>query len=538
MKKFSRRDFFKMAGVAAAGTLVSKFDIPAKVAEAAEVNFVGGGDLVEQVYNPYLPYNAYIPDGEPHVFGDRIYVYGSHDAMGATAYCPGHYEVWSAPINNLHDWRCEGTSYLRSQDPTNAKDFLQLWAPDVVQGADGRYYLYYCFSFYPQVGVAVSNNPAGPFEYYGHVKYPANINGGKDLAEFFPFDPAVFRDDDGKVYLYYGFAPAAEKAMPERFTPEMLEGANLSPEFRQVILDARFTGEYGMVVELESDMVTMKYTPKNLIPGGKHTDGTGFEGHGYFEAPSMRKINGKYYFVYSSHKSHELCYATSNYPDRDFKYGGIIISNGDIGLNGRTQPVYSLSNNHGGIAQIGNDFYIFYHKATDGNEYSRQGSAEKIEIKSDGSIPQVEITSCGLNGAPLVSSGSYPAYIACHLTDPTVINKIDYNDPIMKTQIRVTEQMNHKFVTDIKDKSIVGYKYFDFKDVSKISVELRGNFKGTIEVTQSLDGATIGSQKLNMSSNSWGMIDIPVSPKSGKNALYFKFSGNGKADFKTFVFGR
>ena len=174
----------------------------------------------------------------------------------------------------------------------------------------------------------------------------------------------------------------------------------------------------------------------------------------------------------------------------------------------------------------------------DGNEYSRQGSAEKIEIKADGSIPQVEMTSCGLNGAPLVTTGTYPAYIVCHLTDPTVINKIDYSDPIMKTQIRVTEQMNHKFITDIKDKSIVGYKYFDFKDVSKIQLELRGNFKGTVEISQSLDGAAIGSQKLNMSSNSWGMIEIPVKAKSGVQALYFKFNGSGKADFKTFAFIR
>ena len=104
MKKFSRRDFFKMAGMAAATAAVGKIGVSEKVAEA-EVNFVGGGELVEQVFNPYLPLNTYIPDGEPHVWGDRIYIYGSHDAMNATAYCPGHYEVWSAPINNLHDWK-------------------------------------------------------------------------------------------------------------------------------------------------------------------------------------------------------------------------------------------------------------------------------------------------------------------------------------------------------------------------------------------------------------------------------------------------
>jgi len=533
MKNFSRRDFFKLAGVTAAGALVSKFEIPAKVAEAAEVKFVGSGELVEQVFNPYLPLNVYIADAEPHVFGDRVYIYGSHDDPDGKVYCQNHYEVWSAPVNDLHDWRCEGASYMRNQDPTNAKDRYQLWAPDAVQGADGRYYLYYCFSFYAEIGVAVSDNPGGPFQYYGHVKY----KNGKTLTEHFPFDPAVFRDDDGRVYLYYGFAPAEEKEMPE-ITRDMLK--DYPPDEQERMLKLVW-GENGMVVELENDMLTAKYDPKVVAPGGHHTKGTGFEGHGYFEAPSMRKINGKYYFVYSSHKSHELCYATSNYPDRDFKFGGIIISNGDMGYKGRTTPVYPLGNIHGGIAQVGNDYYIFYHRQTNGTEFSRQGCAEKLEIKADGSIPQVEITSCGLNGAPLMTTGSYPAAIACHLTDEFTTTEIKYFDSAdapMKQHVHVTQHMNQVFITNVKSGAIIGYKYFDFKDVKNISVELRGDFKGTIEVTQSLDGAAIGTQRLNMSSNNWGMIDIPVKPKSGKNALYFKFSGSGKADFKTFVFER
>lgn len=79
-------------------------------------------------------------------------------------------------------------------------------------------------------------------------------------------------------------------------------------------------------------------------PGGHHTEGTGFEGHGFFEASSIRKINGKYYFVYSSHKSHELCYAISDRPDMGFVYGG------------------TIGNNHGRIEKIGEDYYIFYHR--------------------------------------------------------------------------------------------------------------------------------------------------------------------------------
>lgn len=177
-------------------------------------------------------------------------------------------------------------------------------------------------------------------------------------------------------------------------------------------------GENGMVVELEPDMLTTKGEPSISIPGGHHTKGKGFEGHDFFEASSIRKINSKYYFVYSSHKSHELCYAISDYPDRGFIYGGIIVSDGDIGLNGRTYLSNVLGNNHGGIEKIGEDYYIFYHGQTNGTVFSRQGCAEKIEIRPDGRIEQVEIASCGLNSGPLKANGIYPAAIACHITCP------------------------------------------------------------------------------------------------------------------------
>lgn len=535
MSGISRRDFFKLGGAVAASAALLNFDGMERAMAAREVKVSGKSkEILEQVYNPYLPLNVYIPDGEPHVWGDRVYIYGSHDKTAGKVYCEDNYEVWSAPVDNLRDWRCEGTSYMRNQDPTNPNDEFQLWAPDVTRGRDGRYYIYYCFNFYPEIGVAVSDKPAGPFKFYGHVKYPARIKGGKTLTEYCPFDPAVFTDDDGRTYLYYGFAPAEEKEM--EITPEMVK--DLPQDYQDRLLAIKFS-QYSMVAELEPDMITLKEEPREMVPGGHHTAGTGFEGHGYFEAPSMRKIRGKYYFVYSSHKSHELCYATSNYPDREFKFGGIIVSNGDIGLNGRTKPVYPLGNNHGGIVQVGSDFYIFYHRQTNGTEFSRQGCAEKIQIRSDGSIPQVEITSCGLNGRPLVSSGSYPAAIACHLTDPLTTSKIEYfdsEDSTMKRHVRVTEHMNHVFVTNIKNGATVGYKYFDFASVDKIQLEIRGRFKGTIEVTQKLDGAAIGKQKVSVSSGDWTIVDIPVKAASGKNALYFNFSGSGLLDMKRFIF--
>ena len=493
---------------------------------------------MEQIYNPYLPLTTYIPDGEPHVFDGRIYIFGSHDAPGGKVYCEDHYQVWSADADNLKDWKNEGTSYLRWQDSSNSRDQMQLWAPDAAKGADGRYYLYYCFPFYPEIGVAVADRPQGPYRFYGHVHYPASIRDGAVLRECMPFDPAVLVDDDGRVFLYYGFCPAEEKEMllPE-FTEEQLEQM---PEDKRAVVEMLSKiklGENSMVVELESDMITAKEEPRVLIPGGHHSAGTGFEGHAFFEASSIRKIRGKYYFVYSSHKSHELCYAVSDRPDRGFTYGGTIISNGDIGLNGREKPVYPLSNNHGGIAEVNGRFYIFYHRATDGTEFARQGCAEPIEIAEDGSIAQVEMTSCGLNGGPLLAAGTYPAGICCHLTDPTVVNRINYEDPVMQEQTAVTQKQNISFINKIKNRTVIGYKYFRFDGAKELLAEIRGDFAGEIFVSTDEEGKNeIGRAAIAAAGEDWQLVSIPLDGISGTHALYLTFAGTGLLDMKSLCF--
>jgi hypothetical protein len=110
-----------------------------------------------------------VPDGEPHVFGDRVYVYGSHDEAGATAYCVGDYVTWSAPVNDLSDWRYEGVIFRKGQDPMTEHGKYNLFAPDVCEGSDGRYYLYTSIWMFGYVSVAVSDSPAGPFSYVGTV---------------------------------------------------------------------------------------------------------------------------------------------------------------------------------------------------------------------------------------------------------------------------------------------------------------------------------------------------------------------------------
>ena len=292
------------------------------------------------------------------------------------------------------------------------------------------------------------------------------------------------------------------------------------------------------VAELEPDMITMKEAPRPLIPSGKTSEGTGFEGHAFFEASSIRKINGKYYFVYSSHKSHELCYAISDKPDRDFKYGGTIISNGNIGLDGNEKPTYTLCNNHGGIAKLSDGYYIFYHRCTDGNEFSRQGCADKIQIETDGSIKQIAMTSCGLNGGALVGSGTYPAGIACHITSATTMAHIDFNDPIMAKQTRMTQEQNVTFITSVEDGTVLGYKYFDFDNKTlELLVEVRGEFGGVIEATGDLENKELyGKASINVNTNSWQLVSIPVDISGKEKALYLSFTGNGSLDVKSIGF--
>ena len=95
----------------------------------------------KQAVNPYMPSWEYVPDAEPHVVGDRVYVYGSHDIFNGLNFCLGDYVCWSAPVDDLGNWRYEGCIYKREQDPAAPRIRLTngLAAPDMVQGPDGRF---------------------------------------------------------------------------------------------------------------------------------------------------------------------------------------------------------------------------------------------------------------------------------------------------------------------------------------------------------------------------------------------------------------
>ncbi len=497
--------------------------------------------MKKQAYNPFLPLDVYIPDGEPHVFGDRIYLFGSHDQENGDSYCMLPYEIWSAPVNDLSNWTSKGVSYRAEQDPLAAKENAYMYAPDCVKGNDGRYYLYYCLSGYKgnggyngPIGVAVCDTPDGKYEFYGHVKN----SDGTPLKRFVPFDPAVI-NDNGTIRLYYGtWYPFDE--LPKITRPIMRKVQARMFGKTVAAIKTEKNGVMGAVTcILSDDMLTVKEQPKHII--SPKTKGTPFEskiypfgkcghqlyGHGFFEGSSIRKINGKYYFIYSSVNGHELCYATSDYPDKDFTYRGVIVSNGDVGYKGRKDKdrVNHTATNHGSIENINGQWYVFYHRPTHGSDYSRQACAEPIEILSDGSIPQVEITSCGFNGKPLKGNGEYPATICCNLT----IGKMPHGgNKRFKGLPMIAFDGKDRCLVNLKKNTVVRYKYFDLADTKAIEITARGNGEITIAAVEQSLG------KVTVTANVWRTYKTTVAVGKNNSVLEFTVT-RGSIDILNFT---
>lgn len=462
----------------------------------------------KQAFNPYLPNWEYIPDGEPYVFNNRVYVYGSHDIFGGHAFCEEDYVTWSAPVDDLGNWTYEGVIFKRTDDPANSDDRGCLYAPDVTVGPDGRYYLFYVLDNQCFVSVAVSDTPNGKFSFLGYVHYEDGELLGKKEGDEPQFDPGVITIGD-TTYLYTGFCGQCD--------------------------DSR----HGcMVTVLDKDMLTVKRAPQFMIPSTQHSFGTEFEGHAFFEAPSIRERNGIFYLIYSSQVMHELCYATSDDPLGPFTYGGVIISNCDMHIDTykpADKPTCFGANNHGSIVQIGEDWYIFYHRQTNNDWYSRQGCAEKINFAEDGSIAQVEMTSCGLNGGPLSDIGEYPAHIACNLFDDN--NKM-YVGELHSANITMDLHVGVKgpsHVRDIYNSTTVGFKYFDLRSVKGLRITTRGYGKGEFEIRTSFGGDILATIAVDFCT-AWTVGKAEFTIPDGIYPLYLTFKGDGNPSLLSFEF--
>lgn len=282
-------------------------------------------------------------------------------------------------------------------------------------------------------------------------------------------------------------------------------------------------------------MLTVEQTYPAVVPGAQTAKGTGFEGHAFFEASSIRKVGDKYYFIYSSELSHELCYAVSDSPCRGFVYGGTLVDNADLGLCDTAR--YFTGNNHGSIEQINGRWYVFYHRHTNSSMFCRQGMVEPIEILPDGRIPQVEITTSGPNGTPLpaVELRELPAYAACNLymTQPPQVNAEAGQNPfpyITQDGADVMPESESKpeaYICNLTPGTVVGFKYLNFQNVTKVSVKTRGMcYYGGFDVLLTADGEPIGTVSAARG-NEWRWQTTELAIPDGISAIYFRMKGYG-----------
>lgn len=508
--------------------------------------------------NPFLPLWEHIPDGEPYVFEDpdnpgkyRVYLYGSHDDL-VTAYCGRDQVVWSASVDSLTEWRYDGEIFSVNKNANG--DLLDsagladvLFAPDVtmVVGPDGEktYYLYPNNQAWGRNGmVCKSSRPDGPFEVCNWNKENPWVTDG-----ILQFDPAVFVDDDGRVYGYWGF-------------------------------------EHSYAAELDpATMATVKPGTKiveNMI-SGRYDKGV----FSFFEASSIRKIKDKYVFIYSRFtkdgeyglpvSNYTLAYAYSDHPLGPWTYGGTIIDGRarDVNEKGDTIATATVDGNtHGSICEINGQWWVFYHRQTGTDEYARQAMVAPIEVEVEEGkggkvfISEGEYTSEGFCTEGLNPLERHSAGIACWYTGPKTAIHEWPNNKFFGSYVASSYGTDDKFekpynlknntnqVVNNTDGSIVGYKYFNFTETEgkKTSLLLRfipEGVKGTIDIMidspwESRGGVKLGSMELNASlpqeMTAMSAALPALSGYTGKHAIFFVFKsatkGKSICKLENFVF--
>ena len=504
------------------------------------------------VGNPYLPLWEHIPDGEPYVFEDpdnpgkyRVYVYGSHDNL-ITEYCGRDQVVWSASVDSLNRWRYDGVILVVDKnrdgekfDSAGTADVL--YAPDVTMTTDATGKKTYWLFPNDQTGyrnglIAKSDRPDGPFEVCNWSKENPNQVDG-----VLQFDPAVFVDDDGRVYGYWGF----ERSYAAEFDPQTM--ATVKPGTK--------------VVE---DMIS-----------GRNQQGR-FK---FFEASSIRKIKDKYVFIYSRFteegefglpsSNYTLAYCYSDAPLGPWTYGGTIIDGRGREKDEQGNVIASATpdgNTHGSICEINGQWYVFYHRQTGTNEYARQAMVAPIEVKvEEGKGGKVEISEGEYNSNGFALDGLDPfechsAGICCWYTGPKPATHEWPNNTFYGSYVAAGYGTDDKFdapydlknntnlVVNNTDGSIVGYKYFNF-DAERLANPgclrlvmhlIPEGLEGTIEVWMdrpwaSQGGKKIGEAKLtpNMNQGVWDVAagisdDAKNNDLAGKHAIFLVF----KSDIK------
>ena len=503
--------------------------------------------------NPYLPLWEYIPDGEPYVFEDpdrpgeyRVYIYGSHDTL-VDSYCGRDQVVWSASVDDLLHWRYDGVIFTSEKDrdgnPLRSDGLGDvLFAPDIAVRQVGDRKLYY---LYPNTQdgrrhamVAVSERPDGPFNVINWSNDdPAATSG------MLGFDPAVFVDDDGRVYGYWGFEHSYGAEMDPVSMADVLEGTE---PVDGMIPGSRYAGEFR-----------------------------------FYEASSLRKIDDKYVLIYSRMTAdgenglpacnYNLAYAYSDTPLGPWTYGGTIIDCRGRDTDSEGKVICTgcpYGNTHGSILKIGKQWWVFYHRQTGTDEYSRQAMVSPIEVKVQKgkggkvSISEAEITSEGFAVDGLDPLRKTPAGLACFFWNPGGVRQKYPNFYFSGPYVKPTRaEGRHEALSSLREchcpvvnntpGSIVGYKYLNFstlnsalrhssgkKALLELEIVPEGNEgvisvlaggpspeQGGVEIAAFEVGDTCSTGHIRLSAECRNLRTL-----KGKQALFFVFSSPEASD--------
>jgi hypothetical protein len=537
------------------------------------------GTLSVSAQNPYLPLWEHLPDGEPRVFEDpdhpgkyRAYIIGSHD-ITYSGYCGNDIRMWSAPVEDLSQWKDEGpifSWYVDGQWDT-------MFAPDLVETTDRKtgkktYWLYPHSRGWRRVPmVCKGDRPNGPFT-------PVNLT--KDGRQCLPgslidFDPSVFIEnitdkkdpdyDKGfRAYVFYGFQHSTACELDQNTMYSMRPGTQLHDYF--IPASAR----YGVVRDPEGTTYPALYKGQN--PGDFN----------FFEASSIRQVGNKYVMVFSGYSGPDyglgstnsaLRYAFGDSPLGPWRSGGVLVDSRGVVENedgSHLMTTNAAHNTHGSLQQINGQWYVFYHRPPRGFGNARQAMVAPVKITwdkksvADGGVVKItaydpysknnewtakasdgtqytgaEVTSEGFQIFGLPPYNYYSAGIACFMTG---------NDWMQDNYDVWNNSMD---LAGITNKGIVGFKYFGFGGLKKATKGIKA-FAGTkkgdgTKLNINLIPGGKGAFKIHvMLDNPWkgkeiAILEVPASAKrvaqnyqvavpaveglKGKHAIYLVAEG-------------
>jgi hypothetical protein len=325
-------------------------------------------DLNKRALSKPLVSHIHTADPSAHVFNDKIYIYPSHDIDAGEAFddLGSHFAMEDYHVFSMDDINSEAVDHglaLHVNDVPWAE--RQMWAPDAAH-KEGNYYLFFPAKDYEgifRIGVAVSDSPTGPFK-----PQPEAIKNS------FSIDPAVYEDNDGNYYMYFGglWGGQLQRWRNGTFNPEQPDSPTAHlPEDHEPSLNCK-------MAKLTDDLLEFAESPKDVLILDENGDPilAGDNERRFFEAPWVHKYNGKYYFSYSTGDTHFICYGIGDSPYGPFTYKGKILN-----------PVVGWTTHHS-ICEVQGKWYLFYHDSSlsKGVTHLRSIKVAEITYKDDGTI--------------------------------------------------------------------------------------------------------------------------------------------------------